>query len=581
MKPRPQWWIAITGIFLGCHSGRAENSAVSPEMLRLLTSARTVFLGDSITYGGRYIEYLETVLRLKYPDRRIELLNLGLPSETLSGLSEPGHAGGQFPRPTGHERLDRVLERLHPELIVACYGMNDGIYYPLGEERFARYQSGIQLLRTKAAAAQAQVLHVTPPPFDSVPIHSQTLPEGRDEYRSPFVGYDSVLTRYSDWLMEQRTQSWQVIDIHTPLNQYLQAERGKDPKFQLAPDGVHLNNIGHSLIARTLCSALGLNEFADGPDMEASIARHPRGREVLDWVAHRQSILRDSWLNAVAHLRPGMARGMTLSEAERQAAQLDQRIRVAAAPLEAKHSEWNGYDRYDFVVNGKEGLVVAPKHSAPGNPWVWHGEFFGHKPAPDIALLGKGFHIVYLKVPDMLGCPDAVQEWNHWYDFLTTRLGLAKKVALVGLSRGGLYCYNWATANPDRVAAIYADAAVCDFKSWPGGKGKGKGSANDWKLVMERYHFRSEAEALAYTGNPVDRLEPLAKAGVPLLHVYGDADDVVPWEENTGLVAQRYRQLGGLITLIAKPGVGHHPHGLEDSTPIVEFILKHAHPSSP
>ena len=61
---------------------------------------------------------------------------------------------------------------------------------------------------------------------------------------------------------------------------------------------------------------------------------------------------------------------------------------------------------------------------------------------------------------------------------------------------------------------------------------------------------------------------------MPLLHVYGDADEVVPWEENTGLVAERYRKLGGDITLIAKPGVKHHPHGLEDSTPIVEFIVK-------
>ena len=75
--------------------------------------------------------------------------------------------------------------------------------------------------------------------------------------------------------------------------------------------------------------------------------------------------------------------------------------------------------------------------------------------------------------------------------------------------------------------------------------------------------------------NPVDNLAPLAKARVPLLHVYGDADDVVPWEENTGMVAERYRKLGGEITLIAKPGVGHHPHGLDDSTPIVEFIASH------
>lgn len=258
---------------------------------------------------------------------------------------------------------------------------------------------------------------------------------------------------------------------------------------------------------------------------------------------------------------------------------------TAAAPepppaYPGKASEWNGFRRFDFEVDGKAALIVAPDRELPGRPWVWHGEFFGHKPAPDIALLKRGFHVVYLRVPDMLGSPQAVAHWNAFYRELTTKLGFAPKAALVGLSRGGLYCYNWAAANPEKVACIYGDAPVCDFKSWPGGKGQGKGSPRDWKLVLERYGFADEAAALAYDKNPVDNLAPLAKAGVPLLHVYGDADDVVPWKENTGLLAERYRKLGGSITLIAKPGVGHHPHGLDDPTPIVEFIARHGSPQS-
>lgn len=243
--------------------------------------------------------------------------------------------------------------------------------------------------------------------------------------------------------------------------------------------------------------------------------------------------------------------------------------------------DWHGFHRYNFEVDGHPVLVVAPKQAAPGRPWIWQGEFFGHKPAPDIALLKQGFHIAYMRVPDLLGAPSAVTHWNAFYKVLTEQYGFSRKPALVGLSRGGLYCYNWATANPDKVSCIYGDAPVCDFKSWPGGKGTGKGSPRDWKLVLECYGFKTESEALAYTGNPVDSLAPLAKAGVPLLHVYGDADDVVPWDENTGLIASRYRQLGGQILLIAKPGVGHHPHGLDDSTPIVNFIARHASVAQP
>lgn len=251
---------------------------------------------------------------------------------------------------------------------------------------------------------------------------------------------------------------------------------------------------------------------------------------------------------------------------------------IAAEPpaFPGAKGDWHGFARYDFPIDGKDAVVVAPAEPARGRPWVWHGEFFGHKPEPDIALLKRGFHVVYLRVPDMLGAPAAVRHWEAFYRELTEKYGFARKSALVGLSRGGLYCYNWAAAHPDRVACLYGDAPVCDFKSWPGGKGKGKGSPRDWKLVLQQYGFADDAAALAYDKNPVDNLAPLAAAKVPLLHVYGDADDVVPWDENTGLIAERYRKLGGSITLIAKPGVGHHPHGLTDPAPIVEFISRHA-----
>jgi pimeloyl-ACP methyl ester carboxylesterase len=245
------------------------------------------------------------------------------------------------------------------------------------------------------------------------------------------------------------------------------------------------------------------------------------------------------------------------------------------APFPGEKSQWNGYDRYDFVVDGRPCLVVAPKAAALGKPWIWRTEFFGHEPQADLALLAKGFHAVYMDVQNMYGAPVALRHMDAFYDELTKRRGLAKKTVLEGFSRGGLFAYNWAAAHPDRVACIYADAPVCDFKSWPGGKGKGAGSPGDWQNVLKVYGL-TEAEAMAYKLNPVDNLAPLAKAGVPLLHVVGDADDVVPLAENTAVIKRRYEQLGGQITVIVKPGVGHHPHSLRDPAPIVEFFLKHA-----
>lgn len=523
---------------------------------------RVVFLGDSITYAGQYVEFIEAYVRTRQPSNKVEFIDLGLPSETVSGLSEDGHAGGKFPRPDLHERLDRVLVTAKPDLVIACYGMNCGIYLPFAEERFAQYREGIQKLRAKCAAAGAKIIHVTPPTFD--------------EKQGGHPGYSNTLDRYSEWLVGQRKQGWEVIDIHTPMNRLLAKRRTQEPGYFLAKDGVHCGTDGHWLMAQRILQHLGATDLAEAADAKAMLGFHPKGDELLKLVQQRQRFLKDAYLTAAGHKRPGMKTGLPLEEARARAAELEQAITALGAPFPGKRSDWNGYDRYDFEVGGKPALVVVPKVVASGKPWVWHGEFFGHKPAPDIALLGRGFHIVYLRVPDLLGSPEAVKHWNTFYQELREKYGFAKKAALVGLSRGGLYCYNWATANPGKVACLYADAPVCDFKSWPGGKGKGKGSQRDWDLVMKVYHFKDEAEALAFKGNPVDNLQSLATAKVPLLHVFGDADDVVPWEENTGLIAARYQKLGGDITLLRKPGIGHHPHGLEDSTPIVEFIAKHA-----
>ncbi|MCK5712952.1 MAG: SGNH/GDSL hydrolase family protein, partial [Hyphomicrobiaceae bacterium] len=59
------------------------------------------------------------------------------------------------------------------------------------------------------------------------------------------------------------------------------------------------------------------------------------------------------------------------------------------------------------------------------------------------------------------------------------------------------------------------------------------------------------------------------------LHVCGDSDTLVPMEENTDILEERYKKLGGRIQTIIKKGIGHHPHSLKDPTKIVRFICEH------
>jgi dienelactone hydrolase len=249
---------------------------------------------------------------------------------------------------------------------------------------------------------------------------------------------------------------------------------------------------------------------------------------------------------------------------------------VFAEEFSGKKGNWNGFESYEFEVGKRPCRVVIPKEVVAGRPWVWRAVFWGHEPQTEIALLNKGYYVAFISCSDLLGSPQHLKERDEFYNFLTKQHGFSKKPVLIGMSRGGFCALRWAIANPAQVSCLYIDAPVCDLKSWPGGKGKGKGSSGDWQQVLKLYHFNEEEEALRFNGNPVDAvaLKPLAEQKVPILSVCGDSDDVVPYEENTEILAERYKSMNASIEVILKPGIGHHPHSLKDPTPIVEFILK-------
>ncbi|MEG1685423.1 MAG: GDSL-type esterase/lipase family protein [Bacteroides sp.] len=239
---------------------------------------------------------------------------------------------------------------------------------------------------------------------------------------------------------------------------------------------------------------------------------------------------------------------------------------------EAKSFNFHGYQGYEFTNDGTQCFVVKPHTEAVGKPWVIRARFWGHEPQTDIDLLENGFYITYCDVADLYGSPQAVTRWNSFYKRMR-KAGFNRKVVLEGMSRGGIIVYNWAAQNPKKVACIYADAPVMDFKSWPMGKGKSEVSAEDAKKLLKAYGFTNEQEALEWKQNPIDCASVIAKAGIPILHVVGDVDKVVPVAENTAIFEKRIQQLGYPITVIHKPGVDHHPHSLNNPEPIVRFVL--------
>lgn len=299
-------------VTLFVHSGAQNNSpkhTVSiPSHVR-----KILFLGNSITYAGTFITEIETYLITEHPGLKIEFINAGLPSETVSGLSEEGHAGGAFPRPDLHERLQRVLDATKPQLIFACYGMNDGIYLPLDEERFRKYKDGITWLHNMATKNGADIVHVTPPVFD--------------ERQGGHAGYGHVLDTYSAWLVTQKSMGWKVADVHNPMKQFLDRHREADSTFALAEDGVHPGATGHWIMTKAILEYLNVSvpQTADG--LQSILKDIRNGNEIYALVAQRQAFMKDAWLTYTGHTRPGMKTGLPMAEAKKKALEIDRQIR--------------------------------------------------------------------------------------------------------------------------------------------------------------------------------------------------------------------------------------------------------------
>ncbi|MBQ7474900.1 MAG: alpha/beta hydrolase [Clostridia bacterium] len=234
--------------------------------------------------------------------------------------------------------------------------------------------------------------------------------------------------------------------------------------------------------------------------------------------------------------------------------------------------DFHGFEWRAFELDGREADVIFPKDPDPKKRWIWRAEFLNCSfDTVDVEMLNRGYYLVYYRVSDMYGCPESISLMKNFYDFVRAELGLDEKTILFGFSRGGLYSVNFALRYPAIVRALYLDAPVLDIKSWPGGLGIGLGSEREWNECLEIFGL-DRSSVLTFRGNPVDRLEELADDGIPVVTVAGDSDRDVPHVENCEHLHRVYAERGLKELYIVKPGCDHHPHSLDDPTPVCDFL---------
>ena len=275
---------------------------VHPALYADSSEPRILFLGDDNTFHGGWVVEVESAIRAQKGYSRVTIVNLGLLSETVSGLSEPGYAGGSFSRPNLQNRLGRVLSQYKPTLVIAQYGMNDGIFLPFDEKRFKAFQDGINHLRNDCLKSGAKIILLTPSLYAA-----DKFPEVSE--------YEKVLQTYSAWMVAQRKAGWQVIDVHSRLMLELNNAKRADPKFIYANDGVHPTEKGHSLIARSVWDGLAANMMwvKETPLISDTMKNRSLYKSMV--------VLRNAWLSETGYNHPLVSPGLPLETAEKRSAE--------------------------------------------------------------------------------------------------------------------------------------------------------------------------------------------------------------------------------------------------------------------
>ncbi|MEI6178301.1 MAG: SGNH/GDSL hydrolase family protein [Verrucomicrobiota bacterium] len=316
--------MAATWVVFAATSINAANPTATPANVDLLAGKRVMILGDSITQQGTYVSFLEYFLQKHHAAKRFDIVNVGLSSETASGLSETGHAGGAFPRPCVHERLKRALTAVKPQVVVACYGMNDGSYLPVDDERMKACQDGITKLAGDCQAAGARVILVTPPVFDAKNT------EGWN--------YDETLCKFAEWEVKHPPQGVvAVADLHTAMSAALAERRKANPNFHFSGDSVHPNELGHLVMAQAILKGLSISMPPGSPEELLAAAK---ADPLFKVVCQHRETRSAAWLASIGYTRERKVAPGTgdLNAAESNAQQIQRKIDEirSAGPTPAK-----------------------------------------------------------------------------------------------------------------------------------------------------------------------------------------------------------------------------------------------------
>lgn len=235
--------------------------------------------------------------------------------------------------------------------------------------------------------------------------------------------------------------------------------------------------------------------------------------------------------------------------------------------------EWNEFEKKTFCLGEYEATVVFPEKGKNNGKWALKAEYFGAFPQVETELLNQGYHVAYVKNKTRWHMPEDTEAKAQLAEYMHKQLGLSKKCVVVGMSCGGLHGIYFAAAYPEYVSCMYLDAPVVNLIPCFMKRVCEPSLGRLWEEFTSATGI-DEITLYSYRNHPLDKLPKLIKHNIPIILVCGEEDMSCPYEEQGKVLNDIYQENGCIIETIIKKG-GHHPHGLEDITPIMKFIERY------
>jgi predicted esterase len=231
-----------------------------------------------------------------------------------------------------------------------------------------------------------------------------------------------------------------------------------------------------------------------------------------------------------------------------------------------------------FEINTHTAYLYPALKPAKGNPWVWYaptlkGLSLAQRKMYYEGFLRAGITLAGFDLGEVRGSPASTAQFTLFYDEMIKR-NYSPKPILLGQSRGGLMMLAWATRHPDKTQAFVGIYPVCNLADWP--------MKNKPTLLADYNLTEPELLARLKEFNPIDNLQGLLSNKVPIFIVHGDADKLVPYDQNSRLLKDRYESAGGSITVKLIPNEGHQVSpSFFECRELLEFVLEQSSATAP